>query len=1528
LLALIAGGFYLFKNLTASPVSSAKLAEKYNQAPEIKQKYKLDNAALKMEPKDKNSAGIILGDANSKEFVPNLEINRWDSEVKFKLKPDISDIPDSEKKVTIDGDKINYETPEVTYQFYSQPDGSEDGGYEFSEILKTKPQTNVFTTPIETANLDFFYQAPLANLNPDGSTWEDNGHGGKMIRPENISGSYAVYYRGGKSGDYTQMGGKNYQAGKAFHIYRPQVIDAQGNKVWGEFNRDVQETKVLSVIVPQDFLDKAVYPVTVDPTFGYAAGSTPATDLGASDGTDVAANIYATSLKTAVTGDTITSFSIYGKMTSGTGAPSLAAYSMSSGLPNARLATAVTATFTTTAGWRTSGTVSQAMSNGVQYCVASRAVSGAHFYVDDAGSGNQSSYRSATSLPATWVHDSYLTFKFGIYATYTAPVASAAITGTITSSATEADIVSGGETIIITLTNDTWVTAGTAFDAQRQNIINGLDSAQSETYGWDAEVKAKIAVTDVVRTSNTVATITLDAEAAYSITANETITVTVPATAVAGGAQIVATPTFTITAIESAAITGTITSSATEANIVSGSETIIITLSGEAWVASGATFDGQRQNIINGLDSAQSETYGWDAEVKAKIAVTDVVRTSATIVTITLDAEAAYDTTVNETITVTIPATAVVGNAQIVATPTFTITAAVNNVYYSVGQNTASLLAGTSVTVTLSSGAATLNVAQSNNIGVGDYIEYGTAPYVKAYISAKTNADQKHWSVVAAAGGIPANVTNAPVNSIKHTFSTLAGAIAGADGAGFINNPDLTAANVILNIPCYYDSDADGTAVAVSGYTTDEARYIKIYTPHDTSTEANFSQRASGQWDETKYELYVATNNSNIIDISIDNVRIEGLQIRSVSTTGYASYAINTGSDNIEISDNLIRYSGSGNTDYIGISLANYCSNARIFNNIIYGFRDGINIGAWDTGFSGTLYLYNNTIVNASHIGITGSFYSQTYAKNNIVQNSDVGYSGTFDSSSDYNISDNADTPGSPGSHNKDSATVSFISTVSNSEDYHLSPADTAAKNSGADLSGDTLPITTDIDGQTRPTGANIVDIGADEGATAIYYSVGQNTSDHKTLGAGGSSPTITLSGYAATLSVGQTAPNMGVGDLITYTGGSCFISGKTSTTVWNCQNATGGTAAQVSGVTVTSIAHTFSSLSQAIGTSGSAPDSTHLNTSNLQTGNYTLNVPCYNDAGAADSTAVTIQNYTTAARNYIKVYTPNNTTSEVNQSQRHQGKWDDGKYRLEVSNATAINDYVNYIQITGLQIKISTASATYKNGMDFGNVDTGSGGEIIVSNNIIKGNYSGTSTDGMGIKSYNAAANPTFKIYNNIVYDFVNGASGGFMGIYVYNSTVLNAYVYNNTVNNCYTGYYRSGGIANVFAKNNIAQNTTTGYSGTFDNSSDYNISDHADAPGSPGTHNKNSTTVSFIDAANSDFHLTGGDTAAKNAGVTLATDAYLPFTTDIDGDTRPAETGKWDIGADEINSASSGTPGAVNINRNVNFGRNVNFK
>ena len=126
---------------------------------------------------------------------------------------------------------------------------------------------------------------------------------------------------------------------------------------------------------------------------------------------------------------------------------------------------------------------------------------------------------------------------------------SAALTGTaIAGGVLESEIVTGGETIIITLTNDTWVATAGDDNAITNAIIAGILSAQSEAAGWNVEVIGNMVFGDVARTSSTVVTVTLAAEAAYAITADETITVTIPATALTAAGAEVAAPTFDVTA--------------------------------------------------------------------------------------------------------------------------------------------------------------------------------------------------------------------------------------------------------------------------------------------------------------------------------------------------------------------------------------------------------------------------------------------------------------------------------------------------------------------------------------------------------------------------------------------------------------------------------------------------------------------------------------------------------------------------------------------------------------------------------------------------------------------------------------------------------------------------------------------------------------------------------------------------------------------------------------------------------------------
>lgn len=138
----------------------------------------------------------------------------------------------------------------------------------------------------------------------------------------------------------------------------------------------------------------------------------------------------------------------------------------------------------------------------------------------------------------------------------------AAITGTMTSTVDEDDITTGGKTIIVTLTGDTFKAAGTGpigSTADTQALIDGFDAASSPTNGWNNEVRDKALTSEVVRTSSTVATWTVAARAGYDISAQETITGTIPtAVLVTGAGALTATPTFTVDEVATGRIMGSL----------------------------------------------------------------------------------------------------------------------------------------------------------------------------------------------------------------------------------------------------------------------------------------------------------------------------------------------------------------------------------------------------------------------------------------------------------------------------------------------------------------------------------------------------------------------------------------------------------------------------------------------------------------------------------------------------------------------------------------------------------------------------------------------------------------------------------------------------------------------------------------------------------------------------------------------------------------------------------------------------------
>jgi len=211
---------------------------------------------------------LEIGDSKQAEFYPQAKIKRWDNETNFSIRrmrewdnPTIS---------TAEG-KVRFIDTDEEVHIYEKPDIAEDGGLEIELVLKTKPDTNRFDFSIQTKELDFFYQPEITDEEAEQSRGEGDERTLEEIkremRPENVVGSYAVYHKTGRN---NRVGGKEYKTGKAFHIYRPHVVDAGGKETWGELSIDV-DTSLLTVTVPQKFLDTAQYPVIVDPTFGYTS---------------------------------------------------------------------------------------------------------------------------------------------------------------------------------------------------------------------------------------------------------------------------------------------------------------------------------------------------------------------------------------------------------------------------------------------------------------------------------------------------------------------------------------------------------------------------------------------------------------------------------------------------------------------------------------------------------------------------------------------------------------------------------------------------------------------------------------------------------------------------------------------------------------------------------------------------------------------------------------------------------------------------------------------------------------------------------------------------------------------------------------------------------------------------------------------------------------------------------------------------------------------------------------------------------
>jgi hypothetical protein len=245
------------------------------------------SVVLKLDPepsKDQLTRNLTIqvGDSIKAQFDPSFTATMWEGECSFKV--DLSTIAhpmdaavrststfNSQTKTTLTTNTMNHE------MFIR-----DDGNFEWTIILKDKPDTNLLVYSIEMEGLDFCYQPAL----PVGDTmlWEiavgDEWFGDSLIaqegdttgyehRPDSVVESYAIYHNS-KMDNVRKVDGSYeiYETGKAGHIYRIKMWDAIGDTVWAEDQHINTETGTWTIILDAKWLATATPPITIDPYLG------------------------------------------------------------------------------------------------------------------------------------------------------------------------------------------------------------------------------------------------------------------------------------------------------------------------------------------------------------------------------------------------------------------------------------------------------------------------------------------------------------------------------------------------------------------------------------------------------------------------------------------------------------------------------------------------------------------------------------------------------------------------------------------------------------------------------------------------------------------------------------------------------------------------------------------------------------------------------------------------------------------------------------------------------------------------------------------------------------------------------------------------------------------------------------------------------------------------------------------------------------------------------------------------------------
>jgi len=264
---------------------------------------------------------------------------------------------------------------------------TELGGFEWEIVLTKRPATPSITLSLDMRGL-------IAYLQPRRTTLR----GEPFTMPEDVVGSYA-FYHATRGNVHAEPGAADkYRTGKAFHLYRPEAIDALGRRTWGTLTLD--QPAGVTISLDAAWLAAATYPVVIDPTVGY-------TSIGASEDSGVGDIILGMRFAAPSAGDANpgTAF-VYGRTDASTLVGMVGSYADGDANPGGNAAvhtTPAAITLTTTVGWR-SAAITWTSITAINYWLALNGQgSGFHINFDDVDVDMHYAARThANDMPATF----------------------------------------------------------------------------------------------------------------------------------------------------------------------------------------------------------------------------------------------------------------------------------------------------------------------------------------------------------------------------------------------------------------------------------------------------------------------------------------------------------------------------------------------------------------------------------------------------------------------------------------------------------------------------------------------------------------------------------------------------------------------------------------------------------------------------------------------------------------------------------------------------------------------------------------------------------------------------------------------------------------------------------------------------------------------------------------------------------------------------------------------------------------------